>query len=265
MDNLSLLYHSIEYIEAHLKEDITVKELSEVSRFSLYHFIRLFGSKTLFSPKDYVIRRKVCEATKLLTTSERSVLSVALEYGFNSHETFSRAFKRVHGITPMAYKTSENSISNMTEPISIDYLSFIDHYGIIEPQPIELKNVVIYGFSILEDTFEQNTLILYSERLNSDLVYMIRSPFDKQVVTCYGSEVENDYFEIHIRDGHYAKFGPVFKSAELNHLSRYITEIWLPRSGLKALDTKKKYFLIDKKTELSYYILLPLSNNRQII
>ena len=259
MDNLLLLYQSIEYIESHLKEDITVKELSDVSCFSLYHFIRLFGSKTLFSPKDYINRRKVCEATKLLMTSEMSVLSVALEYGFNSHETFSRAFKRVHGITPMTYKTSEKSVPNMTEPISLDYLSFIDRYGIIEPQPIELKALKIYGFSILENAFDQNRLLQYFERFNNDSVYVIQSPLDEQVLTCYGSETENEYFEIHIPDGHYAKFGPVFKYEALEHLSRYIKEVWLPKSGLKVLDTNKQYYLVDNKTELDYYILLPLS------
>jgi len=259
MDNLLLLYQSIEYIESHLKEDITVKELSEVSRFSLYHFIRLFGSKTLFSPKDYINRRKICEATKLLMTTEMSVLSIALEYGFNSHETFSRAFKRVHDMTPMAFKSSEKSGLSLTESITLDYLSFIDRYGIIEPQPIDLRNFSIYGFSILEDNFSHESLTCYTKRFNSDTLYMIQSPFDDQLLTCYGTEAVNDYFEIHIPDGKYAKFGPVNKFEELDHLSRYIKEVWLPRSGLKALETVKQYFLMANDPQVGFFILLPLT------
>lgn len=259
MDNLLLLYQSIEYIESHLKEDITVKELSEVSRFSLYHFIRLFGSKTLFSPKDYINRRKICEATKLLMTSEMSVLSIALEYGFNSHETFSRAFKRVHDMTPIAYKTSKQTMVHLTEPLTFEYLSFIDHYGIIEPQPLTINDFKIHGFSILEGTFSQQSLTHYTKRFNSDSLYMIQSPFDDQLLTCYGTEVENDYFEIHIPDGKYAKFGPISKFDELDYLSRYIKEVWLPRSGLKALETAKQYFLMTNEPQHSYFILLPLT------
>ena len=259
MDNLLLLYQSIEYIESHLKEDITVKELSEVSRFSLYHFIRLFGSKTLFSPKDYMNRRKICEATKLLMTSEMSVLSIALEYGFNSPETFSRAFKRVHDISPMAYKTSNQSIVNLTEPLTLEYLSFIDRYGIIEPQPVTINDLNIYGFSILEDTFSHESMTRYTKHFNNDYVYMIQSPFKDQVLTCYGTEAMNDYFEIHMPDGKYAQFGPVSNYEALDHLSRYIKEVWLPRSGLKAVETAKQYFFISNEPQLGYFILLPLT------
>lgn len=260
MNNLELLYKSIEYIEEHIKEDIRVKDLAEVSCFSLFHFIRLFGSKTLMSPKDYIVRRKISEATKLLVTTDQSVLMVAIEYGFNSHETFIRAFKRVHGVTPLKLKTNPSRYI-MTKPIGMDYLKFIDQHGMMQPKPFEFKNKKLYGYSVLNgdrNPLELNKLI---QLFNCSKVYIIEKSINEGVLTFYGSIAENDYFELSIEEDSYALFGTFENIEDLELVYHYIYDVWYPRSGY-LISTKDRIILQYDSIKHVYSLLVPIKSNK---
>ena len=72
--------------------------------YSLYHFCRVFSRATHHTPYDYLMRRRLAQAARELNASDRNIIDIALEFQFNSAETFSRAFKRVHGVQPSVYR-----------------------------------------------------------------------------------------------------------------------------------------------------------------
>ncbi len=94
-----------EYIEKHLDGDLSVERLSLVAHFSKYHFHRQFAVYTGLSVFKYVQLLRLRRASKRLALrpAER-ILDISLDAGFESPEAFSRAFKRVFGQTPSAFR-----------------------------------------------------------------------------------------------------------------------------------------------------------------
>jgi len=87
-----------------LYEDLSLPALARRTGCSQSHFHRLFSSFTGESPKRYTLRIRLDRAAAELLATEASILDVALDAGFASHEVFTRAFSRQFGCTPRAYR-----------------------------------------------------------------------------------------------------------------------------------------------------------------
>lgn len=95
----------ISYIEAHLKDgQIDHEALEQSVGFSYAHIRDFFRRNTGYSLAHYVRMRKICVSAFDLLHSEQPVLEVALHYGFSCHESYSRAFKKITGSTPSAFR-----------------------------------------------------------------------------------------------------------------------------------------------------------------
>lgn len=93
-------------IQARLDEDLALDRLARLAGLSRFHFLRQFRALTGETPKQYVLRLRIERAALRLLLVRSSVLDVALDCGFQNHETFSRAFKRRFGTSPSEYRTS---------------------------------------------------------------------------------------------------------------------------------------------------------------
>lgn len=91
------------YISAHLQEQITAKAIAEAAGYSQYHAARLFKEETGMSPFEYIRRERLTASAHALRNGKPKVLDVALEFVFDSHEGFTRAFSNAFGITPKKY------------------------------------------------------------------------------------------------------------------------------------------------------------------
>ena len=91
------------YISAHLQDPITASELARVSGYSQYHASRIFKEETNLSPFEYIRRERLVAAAHALRNGKPRVLDVALDFVFDSHEGFTRAFSNGFGITPKKY------------------------------------------------------------------------------------------------------------------------------------------------------------------
>lgn len=94
----------LHYIETHVHEDIACESLAAKAGFSKSHFLRVFEAYTGFSVMSYVRGRKLYLAAERLRLSTDKVADIAYDYGFESHDVFGRAFKRMYGITPDSYR-----------------------------------------------------------------------------------------------------------------------------------------------------------------
>ncbi|NWB96232.1 AraC family transcriptional regulator [Pseudomonas gingeri] len=97
------------YIDANLEGDLSVKTLSQVANFSVFHFHRQFTAFVGVPVSRYVqLMRLRRAAHSLAALSDLSVLEAALSAGFESPEAFSRAFRRAFGMTPSAFRMEPN-------------------------------------------------------------------------------------------------------------------------------------------------------------
>lgn len=97
---------AIDYMHAHLNQDISLDALAQTVNISSSHLRRLFKQATGMAPHQYLINLRVNRAKELLLTNSLSISEVAAEVGFADQSHLHRHFKRIFGITPKAVLTS---------------------------------------------------------------------------------------------------------------------------------------------------------------
>lgn len=122
MDWVERMNAAIHYIEDHITEDIDYEEAAQIACCSAYHFRRMFPFITDVSLSEYVRRRRLTLAAYELQNSPIKVIDLALKYGYDSPEAFTRAFQQLHGNTPTAARnvgTRLKAYSRISFQISI--------------------------------------------------------------------------------------------------------------------------------------------------
>lgn len=97
------LQQAIDYIQAHLAEDVSLEAIAKELGISQYYFARLFKQSTGYSPYQYLIKCRIERAKQLLLQDQQSIAFVALQVGFASQSQFGKHFKRLTGVTPKQF------------------------------------------------------------------------------------------------------------------------------------------------------------------
>ena len=108
MDWIQGIQRAIDYVEVHITEEIDFEEAAAKAYSSSFHFQRVFGILCGLSLGDYIRMRRLSLAGEELSKGSAKIIDVALKYGYNTPESFSRAFTRFHGIAPNEAKHSGN-------------------------------------------------------------------------------------------------------------------------------------------------------------
>jgi AraC family transcriptional regulator len=125
---------SIEYVETHLNEPLSIESISDAAHLSRYHYSRLFRTLTNESVMGYVRKRRLSNAAQTLASSLKSVTEVAYDSGFDSPEAFTRAFKRMFDMTPSSFRESDHPIwVNFRHPLNIERLTHLQGGLTMEP------------------------------------------------------------------------------------------------------------------------------------
>ena len=104
-ENSELITKALEYVRNNaLNSGISVADISEHAGFSIDYFNRIFLAHTGFTAMAYVNYIRTKKAAALLRDPKRTILDVALEVGYDSHEGFIKAFKKYYGMTPSEYR-----------------------------------------------------------------------------------------------------------------------------------------------------------------
>lgn len=108
MDWLDRFNVAIDYIENNLDSKIEYSSVAHAACCSEFHFSRMFSSLSGISLSEYIRRRRLTKAAFDIQTSNEKIIDIALKYGYDSSDAFTRAFKKLHGVTPNAVR--ENSV-----------------------------------------------------------------------------------------------------------------------------------------------------------
>lgn len=120
MDWKANIQRAIDYIENHLDESIDYVEVAKCAYSSSYHFQRVFGLLCGMTVGEYIRCRRLSRAVGDLLAGEK-VLDVAVKYGYESSESFSRAFCRFHGCLPSQVKRGYPAKSFQRLSLNIEY------------------------------------------------------------------------------------------------------------------------------------------------
>ncbi len=136
MDTLENMRNAIDYIEDNLEAEIEYIRVAQIALCSQYHFQRMFAFLIGIPLSEYIRRRRLTLAAFELQNSNIKIIDLALKYGYNSPDSFSRAFMAMHEVTPS--KAREKGISLKAYPRVTFSLSI---KGVVEMNyRIEQKN-----------------------------------------------------------------------------------------------------------------------------
>lgn len=94
----------VAHIEAHFRSELSMKEMAAMAKLSSTQFNARFRELLRMSPSEYILKLRVEIAQKLLSTSNKSLAEIAGEAGFYDQSHFTKRFRKVTGMTPLAYR-----------------------------------------------------------------------------------------------------------------------------------------------------------------
>ncbi len=122
MDSIQGLNKALSYIEEHLEDDIDYAKIAKLTYCSEYHFKRMFSFLAGISLSEYIRRRRLTLAALDLKNCDLRIIDIAVKYGYESADSFSRAFQSMHGILPSEARGEKQQIKaypRMTFQLSI--------------------------------------------------------------------------------------------------------------------------------------------------
>lgn len=286
MSQIEAIQHAIEFTERNLQKPISVAGIAEAASYSVYHFCRVFSRVAHHSPYDYLMRRRLSEAARALVESDRKIIDIALDYQFNSPETFSRAFKRMFDRQPNQWR--KEGILNrrfLLSPFSLAYLQHINRGDCLKPVFAQKKAVHMAGLMIQITENEPERIARLWKVLKQELSnFETISPPKYYGITWYpsGSEQNGAFYmagaEIKTPDvthpGLISKTVPSQTYARFTHRGGqqtrcftldYVYQTWLPQSGKRLafpmeIESFGETCPVTEATETGIYIPLNLSS-----
>lgn len=143
MDWTACIRQAIAYMEEHMKEDISMTALSREIGVSSYYFQKGFSMLCGMTVGEYLRCRRLSLAGRDLVLSESKIIDIALDYGYDSPDSFTKAFSRFHGITPLAARREGGPLRTFASQqikISLEGGSQMD-YKIVKKAPFTVKCV----------------------------------------------------------------------------------------------------------------------------
>ena len=270
MDWITGMQKAIDYIEANLTEELDYEKVAAESFSSSYHFQRVFSILCGYTLGEYIRLRRLSLAGAELATGKEKVIDIALKYGYDSPDSFAKAFQKFHGITPSQARADGNklkSFSRLSIKISLEGGSIMNYRieekdeiiltgykrrfsGIpgermeqekemyVKTRPLQyilqgLSGDVVKNFDIITNIDDEG----YDFYIASQLNEYCRNNLNKDGVL--GEEFAKYYENITIPPCTYAVFETekcAYPTTVFLDLRRKIASEWLPNSGYQLKD-----------------------------
>jgi AraC-like DNA-binding protein/predicted transcriptional regulator YdeE len=148
MNNTEVIRFLIDYIEEHLTEEISLDNLAAAAGYSQYHLHRMFTGVVGLTLHQYIKRRQLTEAAKSLIFTEKQIIQIALDAGYESQQAFSLAFKSMYKQSPQKFRNK-----HQFHPIQLKFevsgnLTKIKGDRIMDIEMIEKEEIYLVGFKV---------------------------------------------------------------------------------------------------------------------
>ena len=167
--SVSIVSQAIRYIEDHLDKKLDLETVASALHYSKYHLHRIFTKIVGLTVHEYVQRRQLTEAAKLLAFSKRSIMEIALSSGYESQQAFTSSFKAMYKMTPAEFRTAEEfyplqlEIHLSKEPMKMDFTKDDIQFATVEDinDWMELVQLTVDGYPCLDEVDYMEKLSFY--------------------------------------------------------------------------------------------------------
>lgn len=165
METLRLLRDAIDYIEAHLQTEIVIDDVAKAALSSKFHFQRMFHALTGFTVTEYIRNRRLTLAAEELAGGYCKVIDTALKYGYDSPEAFTKAFIRLHGVSPSTARKKDVKLKSFP-PLSFQ----IQIRGVTEMnyRIVEEKGYTVIGKEVIVQSDPNDEVPRFVEQIWKD-------------------------------------------------------------------------------------------------
>lgn len=143
MNWVDSISRAIEYIEKNLTNDLTISDISKSAYISPYYFQKGFNMLCGYSVSEYIRNRRLSLAGEELLNTNNKIIDIALKYGYDSPDSFTKAFTRFHGTTPNSVRNKQATIKEFI-PLKINIElngGYILDYKIIEKPSFKIVGI----------------------------------------------------------------------------------------------------------------------------
>lgn len=276
MDWLKRMNGAMDYIEENLTSSIDYNKAAKIACCSTYHFQRMFSFITDVHLSEYIRRRRLTLAAFELQNSDVRVIDIALKYGYDSPEAFTRAFQNLHGVTPTLARNAGSKLKaypRMSFHISIKGDVEMNYrIEITEAFKVFGKDIIIKPEDALptvlcefgDEIWENGT----HDRINDivgnphrTMLYGVHFNFEEDGTRRYmyawdlpDREISKDYRIIGIPKTTWAVFegrGKMPDQVAIINIWKRIYSEWFPTSEYEQTEEPciEKYYWIDEKME----------------
>ncbi|MCR0272739.1 AraC family transcriptional regulator [[Clostridium] innocuum] len=256
---------TLDYMEEHYEEALTIEQLSSIAHLSRFYYQRLFYRLTGYTVSEYLRSVRLKMAAGLLKADNGKIMDIAMQCGFSSHSTLTRAFRQCYGMSPAEYRASSDiHLDHVIKPeLRMQYtlvdegVPLICDDMVLEIQRRVQKEPLWFSGYTKEDESakiaqpKENTLVALWDRLEQDDVLQhaaldegndILTPSQTPGAFTYMAAVHTaepvkGYTAFEMPVGTYAvceyeaeSFEDLVQKA-LYKASAYLFEVWLPRHG----------------------------------
>ena len=262
MNYVQQINRAINYIETNLFDPLDTEQIAQEAGISKWYFQRIFRAMVGDTLKEYVLKRRLSLAALALAQTEKKIIDIAFEHGFESHEVFIRAFRRVFEQTPTRFR--EEAAGPVTErykpKITTDYLSHLYQGITMEPNIKTLAAIPVVGrignIQPVAGYYEENQKVVTQlwrdfkghqnelpptkETEKIGMLTGLDKPGERSIIEyCAGLAMElpgrppEGFVSRMIPPGEYAEFTHLNQGSQntINHTYNYIYGSWLPKSG----------------------------------
>lgn len=256
---------TLDYMEEHYEEELTIEQLSTIAHLSRFYYQRLFYRLTGYTVSEYLRSVRLKMAAGLLKADSGKIMDIAMQCGFSGHSTLTRAFRKCYGMSPAEYRASSDiHLDHVIKPeLRMQYtlvdegVPLICDDMVLEIQRRVQKEPLWFSGYTKEDESakiaqpKENTLVALWDRLEQDDVLQhaaldegndILMPSQTPGAFTYMAAVHTaepvkGYTAFEMPVGTYAvceyeaeSFEDLVQKA-LYKASAYLFEVWLPRHG----------------------------------
>ena len=262
MDWITGIQNAINYIEDHITEELDYETIARESFSSAFHFQRVFSILCGYTLGEYIRNRRLTLAGVALAEGKAKVIDVAYDYGYDSPDSFSKAFQKFHGVTPSQARSGGvmlRSFSRLSIKVSLEGGSMMNYR--IEEKPAMLLTGYKRRFSgSPNDKQEQDHNFACETRLQQyilegmcrehETIYQILTNFDEEGYDFYYAyqfpgwalenlqdlpkEMEGWFENVQVPAGLYLVCETercMFPTAQMDALRTKLVSQWLPTSG----------------------------------
>jgi AraC family transcriptional regulator len=183
MNTKNYVVETIEYIENHLFEEVSLDQLAKQFNYSKFHYARLFKAIIGENIGDYQMKRRLTVAAVCLLEESNSILDIAMRCGYNWQESFTRMFKAYFGVTPKIYRDRK-----------IPYLNLYKYALTQEDIEMMMSYKMPTEYQIIhKDAFEITGLLYHGDNKKHDVAHIFNQAAQKLDFDKIYNEIDGFY------------------------------------------------------------------------